>query len=273
MFHINNILKYVGLVVFVYFLIKTFSNNNMSNAQIFVVVGLLVMTVLIMENNNQGSCPRRFAEGYKKKDVKKTQNTTHTHEHPTNTQGHPTNTHEHPTKTHGHPTHTHEHPTKTHEHSTNTHGHPTHTQGHPTHTQGHPTHGYSEYSHVSDDDHDNHNDNDDDDDYDMEEINTLKKSVSFNDDVHKKIKEQESKAKKKIISKKKKTNSRTNPLNTVPLGTSHFNYTMMPVENWFRAYDRPPICLPSSNDDDDDEVKPTEHKHTSNLMHVDSHDN
>ena len=218
MFHINNILKYVGLTVFVYFLIKTFSNNNMTNTQIYVVVGLVVMTVFIMANNNEGSCPRRFAEGYKKKDKKNTS-----------------------------PTTGHTHPTTGHTHS----------------TTGHPTTGHS---HDTDDEHES----DTDDDYETEENMELKKSVGFRDDVHKKIKEQESKAKQKVISKKKKTKSRTNPLNTVPLGTSHFNYTMMPVENWFRAYDKPPICLPSSNDDDDDEVKPTEHKQTANLMHIHS---
>ena len=38
----------------------------------------------------------------------------------------------------------------------------------------------------------------------------------------------------------------TNPFNTVPLGTQLYGYTFLPPENWFRAYERPPICI--SND-------------------------
>lgn len=37
--------------------------------------------------------------------------------------------------------------------------------------------------------------------------------------------------------------SLTNPLNTVPLGAQLYGYTYLPPENWFRAYDRPPLCL------------------------------
>ena len=35
----------------------------------------------------------------------------------------------------------------------------------------------------------------------------------------------------------------TNPLNTVPLGTQLYGYTFLPPENWFRAYERPPVCI------------------------------
>lgn len=35
----------------------------------------------------------------------------------------------------------------------------------------------------------------------------------------------------------------SNPFNTVPLGTQMYGYTFLPPENWFRAYDRPPVCI------------------------------
>jgi len=42
--------------------------------------------------------------------------------------------------------------------------------------------------------------------------------------------------------------TRTNPLNTVPLGTQLYGYTYLPPENWFRAYERPPVCLVNGTD-------------------------
>lgn len=35
----------------------------------------------------------------------------------------------------------------------------------------------------------------------------------------------------------------SHPFNTVPLGTQMYGYTFLPPENWFRAYDRPPVCI------------------------------
>jgi hypothetical protein len=35
----------------------------------------------------------------------------------------------------------------------------------------------------------------------------------------------------------------THPFNTVPLGSQLYGYTYLPPENWFRAYERPPICI------------------------------
>lgn len=35
----------------------------------------------------------------------------------------------------------------------------------------------------------------------------------------------------------------THPFNTVPLGTQLYGYTYLPPENWFRAYERPPVCV------------------------------
>ena len=42
-------------------------------------------------------------------------------------------------------------------------------------------------------------------------------------------------------------NTTTNPLNTVPLGTQLYGYTYMPPENWFRAYEQPPVCITDNN--------------------------
>src|SRR3984885_7667505 len=35
----------------------------------------------------------------------------------------------------------------------------------------------------------------------------------------------------------------THPFNTIPLGTQLYGYTYLPPENWFRAYERPPVCV------------------------------
>lgn len=40
----------------------------------------------------------------------------------------------------------------------------------------------------------------------------------------------------------------TNPINTVPLGTQLYGYTYLPPENWFRAYNKPPVCLIEKNE-------------------------
>lgn len=37
--------------------------------------------------------------------------------------------------------------------------------------------------------------------------------------------------------------TKTNPLNTLPLGAQVYGYTYLPPENWFRGYDKPPVCV------------------------------
>jgi len=37
-------------------------------------------------------------------------------------------------------------------------------------------------------------------------------------------------------------NTNTHPFNTIPLGSQLYGYTYLPPENWFRAYEKPPIC-------------------------------
>lgn len=37
--------------------------------------------------------------------------------------------------------------------------------------------------------------------------------------------------------------TKTNPLNTIPLGSQVYGYTYLPPENWFRGYDKPPVCV------------------------------
>jgi hypothetical protein len=35
----------------------------------------------------------------------------------------------------------------------------------------------------------------------------------------------------------------THPFNTIPLGSQIYSYTYLPPENWFRAFNPPPICI------------------------------
>jgi hypothetical protein len=37
--------------------------------------------------------------------------------------------------------------------------------------------------------------------------------------------------------------TKTNPFNTIPLGSQIYDYTFLPPENWFRGYEQPPVCI------------------------------
>jgi len=59
------------------------------------------------------------------------------------------------------------------------------------------------------------------------------------------LEQNEEKARAKIRSTYKDEMKYTNSheFNTRPLGAQIYSYTMLPPENWFRAYDRPPVCV------------------------------
>lgn len=61
----------------------------------------------------------------------------------------------------------------------------------------------------------------------------------------------------------------THPFNTVPLGTQLYGYTYLPPENWFRAYERPPVCVTDKRCP----VCPTSYNGTADLMQFDASNN
>jgi hypothetical protein len=61
----------------------------------------------------------------------------------------------------------------------------------------------------------------------------------------------------------------THPFNTVPLGTQLYGYTYLPPENWFRAYERPPVCVTDKKCN----VCPIAEKSAAGLMEFDTSNN
>jgi len=61
----------------------------------------------------------------------------------------------------------------------------------------------------------------------------------------------------------------THPFNTIPLGTQLYGYTYLPPENWFRAYERPPVCVTDKRCP----VCPTAYSNTAELMQFDTSNN
>lgn len=78
-----------------------------------------------------------------------------------------------------------------------------------------------------------------------DDIENMKKVFNIDEDKYNDVIARENEAKEKIKSNykydMKYTNS--NPLNTKPLGASIYGYTFLPPENWFRAYEAPPVCI------------------------------
>lgn len=81
-------------------------------------------------------------------------------------------------------------------------------------------------------------------DDDVEELIDV---VGADREVIKKLEENEQKASDKIKQnyKDEMVYTTTHPFNTVPLGANIYGYTFLPPENWFRAYEKPPICIPN----------------------------
>jgi hypothetical protein len=101
------------------------------------------------------------------------------------------------------------------------------------------------------------------------DIRDFKSIVPINKHLYHELVEEENRAKNKI--RESYTNemvfTQTNPLNTVPLGTQLYGYTYLPPENWFRAYERPPICITEYPD----MVQPIGEGHTiDNLLQFDT---
>lgn len=173
MVSLQNIIKYLGLAVIFYFLIKAFANNKLTNTQIVIVVLLIMIFVIFIASQNF-NCPNKI-EGYQ-----------------------PTNT-----------------------------------------LIKFPA------AYNMDESLDNtvNDDNSDNIDYVDDDIKDFKDIID--NQKYQNIKNNEMEVKNNIRSKYKydMIYTQTNPLNTVPLGSQLYGYTYLPPENWFRAYEKPPVCI------------------------------
>jgi hypothetical protein len=81
--------------------------------------------------------------------------------------------------------------------------------------------------------------------YEDDDIRELKDAIGIDKIKYQQIKNREKEAMNRIKSQYKydMVRTMTNPLNTIPLGASIYGYTYLPPENWFRAYERPPVCI------------------------------
>ena len=82
-------------------------------------------------------------------------------------------------------------------------------------------------------------------DYSNEDLENLKDDMDIDYNRYSAIKNQENNAKKRIRQGyvREMVYTTTNPINTVPLGSTLHDYTYLPPENWFRAYEQPPVCI------------------------------
>jgi len=107
--------------------------------------------------------------------------------------------------------------------------------------------------------------------YENDDIEDLKEIINFDDEQYQKIKNNEKNAMNKIKSKyqNEMVYTTTHPFNTVPLGAQLYGYTYLPPENWFRAYETPPICIMNKRRS----VHPVNNPYIAGLMEFDSGDN
>jgi len=73
----------------------------------------------------------------------------------------------------------------------------------------------------------------------------LKDIMGIDKEVYEKLGQEEQEAMGKIVGRYRDemVYTSTHPFNTVPLGTQLYGYTYLPPENWFRAYEKPPVCV------------------------------
>jgi hypothetical protein len=107
--------------------------------------------------------------------------------------------------------------------------------------------------------------------YADDDIKDFKDIMAIDKKTFKKLMENEQKAMKRV--QDRHTNemvyTTTHPFNTVPLGTQLYGYTYLPPENWFRAYERPPVCVT----DQRCPVCPSGYNGTADLMQFDTSNN
>lgn len=164
-------IKYIGLAAIIYFLIKAFAANILSDKHILILV-ILIMAVVIFIANQKVGCDRRI-EGFQQQIDGITKQ--------------------------------------------------------PDTPQG-----------ASNSSNDWNKQN-----YNSQDFEDIKNLMNLDIGTYNRLNEQEKQAINKIKSKYRDdmVYTQTNPLNTVPLGSQLYGYTYMPPENWFRAYERPPVCI------------------------------
>lgn len=107
--------------------------------------------------------------------------------------------------------------------------------------------------------------------YPDQDIQDMKDIMAIDKETYEKLTENEKKAIDKIRSNytNEMVYTTTHPFNTIPLGTQLYGYTFLPPENWFRAYERPPVCIT----DKKCPVCPIADATTSGLMEFDASNN
>lgn len=105
-------------------------------------------------------------------------------------------------------------------------------------------------------------------DYADDDIKDMEKISGINMDRYNQLKENEQRAMDKITANyhDDMVNTKTHPFNTVALGAQLYGYTYLPPENWFRAYERPPVCIT----DKPCQVCPSSDTKIANLLQYDS---
>lgn len=168
-------IKYIGIAAVIYFLIKAFTQDQLDNSQIALLV-VIIMALVIFIMNQQTTCPKQ-KENYQ---ILQT---------PIVPSIYPGPQTEPPVET----------------------------------NQEVPKCNYK---------------------YVDKDIQDMKSIAGLNLKVYDELVENEQKAMDKIRSKftNEMVYTDTHPFNTIPLGTQIYGYTYLPPENWFRAYERPPIC-------------------------------
>jgi hypothetical protein len=105
-----------------------------------------------------------------------------------------------------------------------------------------------------------------------QDIQDFKDIMAIDKETYQKLIKNEKNAEEQIREKQRDemVYTNTHPFNTIPLGTQLYGYTYLPPENWFRAYERPPVCVTNKR-------CPTcpiaEGGSTSNLMEFDTSNN
>ncbi len=107
--------------------------------------------------------------------------------------------------------------------------------------------------------------------YGDQDIQDFKDIMRIDKKTYKKLMNNEQKAMDVILANQRNemVYTETNPFNTIPLGTQLYGYTYLPPENWFRAYERPPVCV----SDKKCPVCPTAYSNTAELMQFDTSNN
>ena len=107
--------------------------------------------------------------------------------------------------------------------------------------------------------------------YPDDDIQDMKDIMAIDKETYDRLTENEKKAIDKIRAgyTNEMVYTTTHPFNTVPLGTQLYGYTFLPPENWFRAYERPPVCIT----DKKCPVCPVADASTSGLLEFDASNN